>query len=74
MAIVGLSKKQEIALRLHKQLGSTNAVARVMGIAPENASRLLTRGRRVLRQVQLVAAVGGDPLEAIDSIRAVLNV
>jgi DNA-directed RNA polymerase specialized sigma24 family protein len=68
-----LSDKQRIALRLHRRLGSTAAVAQAMSIHRVTASRLLARGRKSLKVVELIRSVDGDPLDVVETVEQILR-
>jgi hypothetical protein len=69
-----MSPKQELALRAFRRYGTLDAVALAVGCKKPAACRLLQRARRRARVFIAAAAVGGDPLDALDAVRGILAV
>lgn len=71
---IHLSEKQQLAIKLYRELGTDGAVARAMRISRPSANRLRRRGEEALRRLHLIKAVGGDPIDAIEAVKRVLDV
>lgn len=74
---IRLTEKQQLAIKLYRMLGSDRKVGEHMGISGPSANRLRNRGLGTLRKVGLVVAAadkGGDPIDAIDAVKRVLDV
>jgi transposase len=69
-----LTPKQELAWKTYQRTRSITAVAEVIGKGKSAASRLVNRARQRVHAFSAAAAVGGDPVEALEEVRKILAV